>query len=89
MIYRLRILQVRRWPLTYGSQNNSSMQIFPITRQKTVGVKAGHIQVGGSAPVVVQSMTNTDTADIAGAVAQCKGLAEAGSELVRGTVNIR
>src|SRR5712672_1977890 len=64
------------------------MQIFPITRRKTVGVKVGHIQVGGGAPVVVQSMTNTDTADIAGTVTQCKELAEAGSELVRITVNM-
>src|SRR3981189_1152574 len=64
------------------------MQIFPITRRKTVGVKVGHIQVGGGAPVVVQSMTNKDTADVAGTVAQCKELAEAGSELVRITVNM-
>ena len=67
---------------------NQHMQIFPITRQKTVGVKVGHIQVGGGAPVVVQSMTNTDTADISGTVTQCKELAEAGSELVRITVNM-
>src|ERR1700680_708173 len=64
------------------------MQIFPITRRKTVGVKVGQFQVGGGAPVVVQSMTNTDTADIAGTVAQCKELADAGSELVRITVNM-
>jgi (E)-4-hydroxy-3-methylbut-2-enyl-diphosphate synthase len=64
------------------------MQIFPITRRKTVGVKVGHIQVGGGAPVVVQSMTNTDTADIAGTVTQCKELDDAGSELVRITVNM-
>jgi (E)-4-hydroxy-3-methylbut-2-enyl-diphosphate synthase len=64
------------------------MQIFPITRRKTYGVKVGHIQVGGGAPVVVQSMTNTDTADILGTVTQCKELAEAGSELVRITVNM-
>ena len=64
------------------------MQIFPIRRRKTIGVKVGHIHVGGGAPVVVQSMTNTDTADIAGTVAQCKELAEAGSELVRITVNM-
>ena len=64
------------------------MQIFPITRRKTVGVKVGHIQVGGGAPVVVQSMTNTDTADISGTVAQCRELADAGSELVRITVNM-
>ncbi len=64
------------------------MQIFPITRRKTYGVKVGQYQVGGGAPVVVQSMTNTDTADIAGTVAQCKELADAGSELVRITVNM-
>src|SRR6266436_1229242 len=64
------------------------MQIFPITRRKTYGVNVGPIQVGGGAPVVVQSMTNTDTADIAGTVAQCKELAEAGSALVRITVNM-
>src|SRR4030088_385006 len=64
------------------------MQIFPITRRKTYGVKVGHIQVGGGAPVVVHSMTNPDTADIAGTVTQCKELAEAGSELVRITVNM-
>jgi (E)-4-hydroxy-3-methylbut-2-enyl-diphosphate synthase len=64
------------------------MQIFPITRRKTYGVKVGQYQVGGGAPVVVQSMTNTDTADIAGTVTQCKELADAGSELVRITVNM-
>jgi (E)-4-hydroxy-3-methylbut-2-enyl-diphosphate synthase len=64
------------------------MQIFPITRRRTYGVKVGHIQVGGGAPVVVQSMTNTDTVDVAGTVAQCKELADAGSELVRITVNM-
>ena len=63
------------------------MQIFPITRRKTYGVKVGQFQVGGGAPIVVQSMTNTDTADIAGTVAQCKELADAGSELVRITVD--
>jgi (E)-4-hydroxy-3-methylbut-2-enyl-diphosphate synthase len=64
------------------------MQIFPITRRKTFGVKVSQFQVGGGAPVVVQSMTNTDTADIAGTVTQCKELADAGSELVRITVNM-
>ncbi|HEV2521224.1 MAG TPA: flavodoxin-dependent (E)-4-hydroxy-3-methylbut-2-enyl-diphosphate synthase [Candidatus Acidoferrales bacterium] len=64
------------------------MQIFPITRRKTYGVKVGQYQVGGGAPIVVQSMTNTDTADVAGTVAQCKELADAGSELVRITVNM-
>src|SRR5271170_5375665 len=64
------------------------MQIFPIMRRKTYGVKVGQFQVGGGAPVVVQSMTNTDTADIIGTVNQCKELADAGSELVRITVNM-
>src|ERR1700682_2601380 len=53
---------------------------------KTVGVKVGAVQVGGGAPVVVQSMTMTDTADAQGTAQQCIELAEAGSELVRVTV---
>jgi (E)-4-hydroxy-3-methylbut-2-enyl-diphosphate synthase len=57
-------------------------------RHKTVGVKIGNIQVGGGAPVVVQSMTNTDTADVAATTQQCFELAQAGSELVRITVNV-
>ena len=57
-------------------------------RHQTVGVKVGKVQVGGSAPVVVQSMTNTDTADVASTVQQCLELAQAGSELVRFTVNV-
>src|SRR6202790_1561913 len=57
-------------------------------RHKTVGVKVGKIQVGGGAPVVVQSMTNTDTVDIASTTQQCLELAQAGSELVRITVNV-
>ena len=47
----------------------------------------GHVPVGGGAPVVVQSMTNTDTADVASTVAQVAALARAGSELVRITVD--
>ena len=58
-----------------------------IQRHKTQCVQVGHVRVGGDAPVVVQSMTNTDTADIAGTVAQIIDLARAGSELVRITVN--
>ncbi len=57
-------------------------------RRKTYGVRVGHVQVGGGAPVVVQSMTNTDTVDVAATVAQCLELAQAGSELVRVTVNV-
>jgi hypothetical protein len=52
-----------------------------------VGVQVGSIMVGGAAPIVVQSMTNTDTADIAATTAQVAELAQAGSELVRVTVN--
>src|SRR5678809_363310 len=55
---------------------------------RTVGVKVGHVQVGGGAPVVVQSMTMTDTADAAATAQQCIELAEAGSEMVRVTVNL-
>ena len=55
---------------------------------KTVGVKVGHVQVGGGAPVVVQSMTMTDTADARATAEQCVELAAAGSELVRVTVNL-
>jgi (E)-4-hydroxy-3-methylbut-2-enyl-diphosphate synthase len=59
----------------------------PIVRRPTRRVQVGHVPVGGGAPVVVQSMTNTDTADIAGTVAQVHALWQAGSELVRITVN--
>src|SRR4029453_6538192 len=55
---------------------------------KTVGVRVGRVQVGGGAPVVVQSMTMTDTADAEATARQCLELAEAGSELVRVTVNL-
>src|SRR5713226_9328186 len=55
---------------------------------RTVGVKVGSVQVGGGAPIVVQSMTMTDTADARGTAAQCVELAEAGSEMVRVTVNL-
>ena len=57
-------------------------------RHGTVGVRVGNVQVGGGAPVVVQSMSNTDTADVASTVQQALELAEAGSELVRVTVNV-
>jgi (E)-4-hydroxy-3-methylbut-2-enyl-diphosphate synthase len=56
-------------------------------RRTTVPVRVGHVTVGGGAPIVVQSMTNTDTADIEGSFRQVKELARAGSELVRMTVN--
>src|SRR6201996_4301954 len=58
-----------------------------IQRRKTVTVKVGNVRVGSEAPVVVQSMTNTDTADVEGTIQQVAALAAAGSELVRVTVN--
>ncbi len=59
----------------------------PFPRRASVGVDVGGVMVGGDAPVVVQSMTNTDTADIDGTVAQVAALHRAGSELVRITVD--
>jgi (E)-4-hydroxy-3-methylbut-2-enyl-diphosphate synthase len=56
-------------------------------RRHTVQVLIGPVRVGGGAPIVVQSMTNTDTADVAATVAQVRDLARTGSELVRVTVN--
>ncbi|HLH41636.1 MAG TPA: flavodoxin-dependent (E)-4-hydroxy-3-methylbut-2-enyl-diphosphate synthase [Bryobacteraceae bacterium] len=56
-------------------------------RRKSVAVRVGSVMVGGSHPIVVQSMTNTDTADTAATVNQVMALANAGSELVRVTVN--
>jgi len=58
-----------------------------IQRRKSVTVRIGNVRVGGDVPVVVQSMTNTDTADIPGTIQQVAQLARAGSELVRVTVN--
>ncbi len=58
-----------------------------IQRRKTVTVSVGGVRVGSDAPIVVQSMTNTDTADIPSTVKQVAALAKAGSELVRVTVN--
>src|SRR5216110_3403284 len=58
-----------------------------IVRRKSVTCTIGKVRVGSDAPVVVQSMTNTDTADVASTVEQVSSLARAGSELVRVTVN--
>src|SRR6202046_4691054 len=58
-----------------------------IQRRKTPTVRIGNVRVGWEVPVVVQSMTNTDTADVAGTIEQVAALAVAGSELVRVTVN--
>ena len=60
----------------------------PASRARhTIAVRVGNIDIGGNAPVVVQSMTNTDTADVVATVRQIRELAQAGSELVRITVN--
>jgi (E)-4-hydroxy-3-methylbut-2-enyl-diphosphate synthase len=59
----------------------------PLPRHKSVPVRVGDVTVGGGAPIVVQSMTNTDTADVEGTARQVAALARAGSELVRITVD--
>ncbi len=56
-------------------------------RRGSIAVRVGLYRIGGGAPVLIQSMTNTDTVDVAGTAAQVQALAEAGSELVRLTVN--
>jgi (E)-4-hydroxy-3-methylbut-2-enyl-diphosphate synthase len=58
-----------------------------INRRQSVAATVGGVRVGGGAPIVVQSMTNTDTADVESTVAQVRSLARAGSEIVRVTVN--
>jgi (E)-4-hydroxy-3-methylbut-2-enyl-diphosphate synthase len=72
----------------WGVCRDHSMSFSAVTaRRQSVGVKVGQIQMGGGAPVVVQSMTNTDTADAAGTAKQVEELARAGSEVVRITVD--
>src|SRR5258708_25456568 len=68
------------------------MQRRPMTssvlpRRSSVAVSVGGVVIGGDAPIVVQSMTNTDTADVEGTARQCAALARAGSEIVRVTVD--
>jgi (E)-4-hydroxy-3-methylbut-2-enyl-diphosphate synthase len=72
--------------LTQIAGSDAAATLHP--RRKTHGVNVGHVRVGGGAPIVVQSMTNTDTADAPGTAQQCLELAEAGSEIVRVTVNV-
>ena len=64
-----------------------SVTASPFPRRQSIGVSIGRVRVGGNAPVVVQSMTNTDTADVVATAKQVAELARAGSELVRITVN--
>src|SRR5205823_7512833 len=66
---------------------NYAFHMASIQRRKSVTCTIGRVRVGSDAPVVVQSMTNTDTADVASTVEQVAALARAGSELVRVTVN--
>ena len=70
-----------------GSRDRAGMGISAITRRRSVAVRVGDVLVGGDAPILVQSMTNTDTADVAATIDQVAALARAGSELVRITVN--
>src|SRR5690606_32030810 len=70
-------------PMTAHDEPDSTIR----PRRQSVPVDVGGVLVGGDAPVVVQSMTNTDTADIAATVTQVAALARAGSELVRITVD--
>ena len=64
-----------------------SAESFLVSRRKSVGVKVGPVMIGGDAPIVIQSMTNTDTADAEATAKQVQQLAAAGSEIVRITVD--
>jgi len=70
-----------------SDSDSVSIILGPAARRSSVGVDVGGVMVGGGAPIVVQSMTNTDTADAEGTARQVKQLADAGSEIVRVTVN--
>jgi (E)-4-hydroxy-3-methylbut-2-enyl-diphosphate synthase len=83
--------------MDFAARNASTLQcsasrlrfslMSPAIRRPSVPVRIGHVTVGASHPIVVQSMTNTDTADVEGTALQVRALAIAGSELVRVTVN--
>jgi (E)-4-hydroxy-3-methylbut-2-enyl-diphosphate synthase len=74
-------------PQLISQEASSEAPAGPAGRHRSVGVRVGSVMVGGGAPIVVQSMTNTDTADVAGTTKQVAELWRAGSELVRVTVN--
>ncbi|HET7662850.1 MAG TPA: flavodoxin-dependent (E)-4-hydroxy-3-methylbut-2-enyl-diphosphate synthase [Rhodanobacteraceae bacterium] len=74
---------------TLSAEADALPSIGPLPRRRSVGVRIGNVRVGGGAPVVVQSMTNTDTADVDGTARQVAELSRAGSELVRITVNTK
>src|SRR4029077_12180465 len=65
----------------------SGLESPSIVRHRTRGTHVADVAIGGGAPIVVQSMTNTDTADVDATVVQVEALAAAGSELFRITVN--
>ncbi len=71
----------------FPSLTSEPLASGPKSRRTSVGVRVGSVMVGGGAPIAVQSMTNTDTADIQSTVTQVEALARAGSELVRITVD--
>jgi (E)-4-hydroxy-3-methylbut-2-enyl-diphosphate synthase len=73
--------------LTDKATSMATSAISPIPRRRSIGVQVDSIMIGGAAPIMVQSMTNTDTADAVATVRQVQQLAAAGSELVRITVN--
>jgi (E)-4-hydroxy-3-methylbut-2-enyl-diphosphate synthase len=68
-------------------ERTRAIEVGPKARHRTVQVEVGNVKVGGGAPIVVQSMTNTDTADVESTVTQVAALARAGSEMVRITVD--
>ena len=74
-------------PQPISQEASSEAPAGPAGRHRSVGVRVGSVMVGGGAPIVVQSMTNTDTADVDATVAQVAALARAGSEIVRITVD--
>src|SRR5512145_611433 len=75
-----------RAPTSRGSRSIEA-EAVQVTRRASRQVRIGHVQVGGGAPIMVQSMTNTDTADADATARQVLELARAGSEVVRVTVN--
>ena len=85
-------LRARRFPRTCGTEvtfgvPSPALAVSFASRRSTVSASIGTVHVGSAHPIVVQSMTNTDTADAAGTAAQVAALAAAGSQLVRITVN--
>src|SRR5688572_18507673 len=73
--------------LSFRLPPNPSLKVVFAPRRSTVTALVGDVAIGSDQPVVVQSMTNTDTADAASTAAQVAALAQAGSQLVRVTVN--